>query len=82
MVDLKNERKGFVSNYDETLYKDSRPAKYRQLLRFYRQALTKAKNLKYNVEIYSNSDKFNNIADKVHLVEGNKNKFWAFINKI
>ena len=65
-----------VFTFDETLFKESKPAKYRQLLRFYKQALTKAKNLKYNIEIYTNSDKFNDVADKVHIVKDNKYKFW------
>ena len=65
-----------VFTFDETLFKNTRPAKYNQLLKFYKQAVLKAKKLNYNTEIYTNSDEFDNIVDKVHLVENNEYKFW------
>ena len=67
-----------VFTFDKTLNEKTKPAKYRQLLRFYTQALKRGQALGYNVEMYTNSDKFDNIADKVHWVDKDfhKYEFW------
>ena len=67
-----------IFTFDQNININAKPAKYRQLIRFYRTAIQKAKQLNYEVELYSNSEIFEKDVDILHWVDADEfnYEFW------